>query len=294
MTTSRFPFSPNPYGWYVVATSDEVAAGSELAVRYFGCDLVVFRNAAGRAVVLDALCLPTKGVAGGRAGAWPVCERNGFVFAHYHPAGAAPAWEIPEVAEHDSEAWTPYFRRRWKIKTHIQEMVENAFDAAHFRYLHKLHNHPQPEIRFNGPLFQLKTRTVQETPFGVIDGHLDIDSRGFGFGVVRFSGLIDTLLFTTITPIDADYVDARFTFSVRKLPDPNATRVVGEGFVDELGRQVDEDIRIWEHKAYLERPLLVAEDAAIAAFRRWARQFYPAEESAALEPAPVALRRSAS
>jgi len=309
----RFPFSPNPVGWFVVACSAELPQKGVLPVSYLGDEFVVFRTEAGRPRVLDAYCphlgahLGHGGVVQGdsircpfhawcfsgdgdctsvpyakkipknaRVRSWPVCEVNGFVFVYFHPAGEAPGWDVPRLPEFGAEEWTPYAQRRWKIRTNIHEMVENAFDRAHFRYLHGTRDIPEPEHRFDGPLFRLKSKTVLDTPVGTMDGLLDIHSLGFGFGTARFTGLIETLLITAITPIDDEYVDARFTFTVKKLPDENATRFVGEGFIEELSRQVEQDIPIWEHKAYLERPLLCDGDGPIGPFRKWARQFYPA------------------
>ena len=45
---------PIPFGWYVMAYSDELAAGEVKALRYFGRDLVLFRTESGVAQVLDA------------------------------------------------------------------------------------------------------------------------------------------------------------------------------------------------------------------------------------------------
>ena len=42
----------------------------------------------------------------------------------------------------------------------------------------------------------------------------------------------------------------------------------------DMGLELEEDIPIWENKAYLERPALCDGDAPIGRFRRWARQFY--------------------
>ena len=51
----------------------------------------------------------------------------------------------------------------------------------------------------------------------------------------------------------------------------------------ELGHQVDlvtypfgQDVAIWEHKVWRDRPTLCDGDGAIGALRRWYRQFYPA------------------
>jgi phenylpropionate dioxygenase-like ring-hydroxylating dioxygenase large terminal subunit len=311
----RFPFSPNPVGWFAVAYSDELAPSAIVPIHYFGKELVLFRTAQGQAVVLDAYC-PHLGANLGDGGevagetircpfhawcfdqrgacvevpyaarlpraqvrSWPVCERNGFILVHHHPAGELPTFEIPSLPEFGSSDWTPYARRRWRIRTDVREMTENAFDRAHFRYLHHLKNLPEPRIVFEGPRFHIEVRTEMQTDFGVIDGTLEMRSAGPGFGTGRFRGLIETLLISTVTPIDDEYVDARFTFTVRKLPDEGATRLVGDSLIAELSHQVEQDIRIWEKKVYCERPVLCREDSAIAAFRTWSKQFYPTSPS---------------
>jgi phenylpropionate dioxygenase-like ring-hydroxylating dioxygenase large terminal subunit len=53
--TPRFPF-PIPTGWFPVARSAEVAAGTGRPVHYFGQDLVVWRGSSGVAAVFDAYC----------------------------------------------------------------------------------------------------------------------------------------------------------------------------------------------------------------------------------------------
>jgi nitrite reductase/ring-hydroxylating ferredoxin subunit len=312
MKTKRFPLPSTPAGWFVVAWADELGPRSVLPLSYFGHELVLFRDAAGAPRVLDAHC-PHLGAHLGHGGtvvddgircpfhgwcfsgdgacasaaearkippaarlrAWPVRERNGFILVHHHPLGDAPDVEVEHAPELASEAWAPPVRRRWTIRTNIHEMVENAFDAMHFRHLHALRNVPEPEITWSGASCRMYTETVMDTPRGPARGALDIQKLGLGYGTARFTGVVETLVFTTLTPIDDEQVDARFTFTVKKLPSAEATEAAAAGFIAELCRQIEQDIRIWEHKAYLERPLLGEMDAGIAAFRRWARQFYP-------------------
>jgi len=38
--------------------------------------------------------------------------------------------------------------------------------------------------------------------------------------------------------------------------------------------QIERDIRIWNRKMYISRPILTKEDKMIKAFRRWYSQFY--------------------
>ncbi len=66
----------------------------------------------------------------------------------------------------------------------------------------------------------------------------------------------------------------RFTFTVKKLGDDSINSTVGQAFVDEIDKQVQEDTPIWENKAYLARPALADTDGPFTKFRRWASQFY--------------------
>ena len=51
----RFPF-PLPDGWFQVAYGDELSTEHPLALHYFEREWVAFRDAEGRARVLDAHC----------------------------------------------------------------------------------------------------------------------------------------------------------------------------------------------------------------------------------------------
>ena len=52
----RYPFPPYADGWFQVAYSDELDTSDVLPLKYFGRDLVLFRNESGQACVLDAHC----------------------------------------------------------------------------------------------------------------------------------------------------------------------------------------------------------------------------------------------
>lgn len=51
----RFPMGI-PFGWFFVGYCDDLAVGDVRALRYFGRDLVMFRNEKGEAGLLDAYC----------------------------------------------------------------------------------------------------------------------------------------------------------------------------------------------------------------------------------------------
>ncbi len=62
--------------------------------------------------------------------------------------------------------------------------------------------------------------------------------------------------------------------SVRKIGGAEVTRAVGKALVNEVKRQVEQDIPIWENKIHLWQPLLCEGDGPIAPYRRWADHFH--------------------
>jgi 3-ketosteroid 9alpha-monooxygenase subunit A len=321
---SRFPFARYPNGWFQVAYSHELENGAVKPLRYFGKDLVLFRTESGAAHVLDAYC-PHLGAHLGHGGKvegecvrcpfhawqfdgsgactsvpyakkippkakirpWTVREVNGLVMVHFHGQGEPASWEIPELVEYGSPEWTPYEYRSWKIRTHNQEMAENSCDSAHFLYLHGTQEMPTSKAEQHGHILHTVSETLMKTPQGKTKGSVEVHLHGFGFTLTRFRGIVETLLVSSATTIDEDYVELRFAFTVRKLVNQDVTSTVGQAFIREVTRQLEQDIPIWENKRYIERPMLVDGDGPIALFRRWAKQFYSEPGGAQeLRPSP--------
>lgn len=311
MAENRFPYPAYPLGWFQVAYSDELAVGDVKPLKYFGKDLVLFRTESGEAAVLDAFCphlgahlgyggrvdgenvvcpfhgweydctgactkVPygTRQPKAARIRPWDVVERNGLIMVWHHPEGAEPMWEIPVVEEVGSEDWTEYTVRRWKIRTRNQEMAENTVDQQHFHYVHGAKNHPEAVARTEGHILYSTLNPEMDTPMGPVEGKVEVEAYGFGFTITRFLGLAETLLVNSVTPIDEEYVDARFSFMVKKTGGADVTRGIGLAFIQEIQRQVEQDTPIWENKAYVKPPILSDEDGPIMRYRRWASQFY--------------------
>lgn len=305
-----YPF-PLPNGWFQVAYADELPPGAVVPLRYFGRDLVLFRTESGRATVLDAHCphlgahlghggrvggetiecpfhawrfdadgqcveipyaqrIPPKG----RTACWPVVERNRIVWVWHHKAGLAPDFEVPDIPEATAPDWTDFERHRWRVRTRNQEMGENAVDRAHFRYVHGTATMPDTEVEFDGPVRRALNRARLTTPRGVVEGTIDSRAYGMGCSTTRFSGICETLLIGSVTPIDDTEVDVRFSFTQRSDQAGDGRSRVAGAIVADICRQLEEDIPIWEHKAYMARPVLCDGDGPIGAFRRWCRQFY--------------------
>ena len=307
----RYPLPPYPNGWFQVAYSDDLDAGRIAPLEYFGRPLVLFRGEDGKAAVLDAHCahLGANIAVGGRVEgntvvcpfhgwrydasgacvgipnarpvpararlrAWPVVERNGLIMVWHHAEAKDTEWEIPELAEYASDAWTAYDKRRWQIRVHVQDVAENAVDREHFATVHGTSASHTAEVQVDGPRLRCVGRTRMQASEGAVDITLDTRLWGFGFSTIRFGGGADGLLVGSATPIDSESVDVRFAFSVRKLRNAAETVGAGAAIIRDVEKQMSEDTLIWEHKAYRAEPALVSESDPIAIFRRWSEQFY--------------------
>jgi len=327
----RYPFTPYPDGWFWVGYGDDLKAGEVRPVRYFGRDLVLFRTGAGRPCLLDAYC-PHVGAHLGHGGevvdesiqcpfhgwrmdgegrcvhipgdvriperarvrAWPIEEANGVIMAYHDAGGRPPTWRPARFEEYASAEWT-MFRRgaSWCIRVHVQDLVENGMDNAHFGYLH-----PQQTIDMrtegveeDGHVFV--HRTFQRyNVFGLaklfvdeVTGPLVVTAFGLGYVVNR--AIVDAkirLAYTFafyFTPLDDEHVEVNCMLSMKRLRAPFVESVLLRKAIREGKRTIDQDVPIWEHKLYRDRPLLSAADGPIMRFRKWARRFYSADTRAA-------------
>ena len=318
----RFPYyTAYPLGWYRAAFSESLCAGEVVPAHYLGRDLVVWRDDAGEAHVMDAYC-PHLGAHLGYGGrvegcelvcpfhwwrfdregcnvevpyersrhptarlhAYPTVERNGLVLFWYHPTGAAPLWEIPEIAplaDESDTAWTRSDRRRWELAIPWQEFAENGPDFIHLRTVHGAVDVPELEsYELDGWQTRLRARVNFDTPRGPHPGRIDTDGWGPGFSVARFSGILEACFVAASTPVDFETLEVTHSYKVRYLGSYEAararTRRVGEALVRDLVAQVEEDRVIFEHKICQMKPRLSKADGPIAHFRRWAERFYVA------------------
>lgn len=310
---SRYPFDI-PSGWFQVAWSSELLPGQVLPRFYFGRHLVLWRDDEGVAHLQDAYC-PHLGAhlayggrvkgcnlmcpfhgwefdgdgvnakipysertnAKARIRTYPVRELSGhFIMAWYHPDDEPPHWELEEQAEATDADFSEWTTRHFAVDAACQELGENAVDGPHFRYVHNVEIVPEIES-YETVDHIARTRSIQKfpTPRGLVDGRIDVDNYGPGFGVTRFSGIVDTFLVGAAIPVDANRCEVRFSFKTRSLGDAALTSSVGKAFVEEVCKQFEEDRPIWQNKAHLTRPALADTDPPFMKFRKWYSQFYP-------------------
>lgn len=213
---------------------------------------------------------------------WPTQEQNQVIFVWYHPQGLEPFFE-PELvneAAQDNEEWGSMKLHNWDIQTHMQEIGENAVDAAHFLYVHGTQNIPTPDMmEFDGVYRRGRLTSKMATPRGEIVGVIANANTGPGQATVRFSGICDTVLMANLTPVDQENTRAFYAFIQKKVDGQDPVGGVADAIVKDICKQMGEDQIIWARKKYFEKPLLCDNDGPFAKFRKWYSQFY-AKDSA--------------
>ncbi|MBN6051647.1 Rieske 2Fe-2S domain-containing protein, partial [Nonomuraea sp. RK-328] len=333
MSVPRYPMQPYPTSWYRVADSADVVPGAVKGVHYFGRDLVVFRDGRGAPVVADAHCphLGANLAVGGRIedGAlvcpfhswrydgsgrcvgipytdripqqarlrtYPACEINGVVAVYYDELGRDPEWAVPEIPEYDStEHWTGHITKIWKIRTHLQEIFDNAADAAHQQTLHAATEILSYDAEPDGVYFRGQFTGTYDAGEGLPEQQAWSRNAylhaGLGFSQIDskldYNGLvIDRQIHSCFTPVDEEHIDFVMYQRTRRLDDDGLTELIHQMTAQHTWRSIEEDIPIWENKVF--RPLpsrtgfaggaqpahLCDKEGDIAKTRNWARQFY--------------------
>jgi nitrite reductase/ring-hydroxylating ferredoxin subunit len=333
-----------PFGWFQVAWSDELEIGKSAPLYYFDQHLVMWRDDDGHAHVWDAFCPHLGALLGyrarvegdsiicplhswrfdsagacadipysdrvnhrARARTYPVVERNGCIFAWYHPEEAEPSWELPELVEFgDDSGFSDVFRRHYRLDCHWQEVAETQVDAAHIQahlvdYEIALNGGVKPDkvsmpqvdsYDTEGPVAKIRISQGFPTPKGVVTGRIDTDVTGPGFAATWFTGLVDTLLVGCATPVSPGACELRFNFVVRSTGDAASTAALGEAFINEIHERTVEDVDLSAYMAFVPRPSLAHGDGPIMQYRRWCEQFYAEgieRDAARYVPAPPSV-----
>ncbi len=310
---SRYPFPAFPNGWFSVGAGSDLTPGDVRPVTYLGRDLVLFRGQDGIARVFDAYC-PHLGAhlgVGGRVcgdgiacpfhgwrfegggklaevpgldrkprasvHAWPVCECNGRIFIWHHADDLPPSYEVIGYRPNELN-WTPWRSNSYRVRVHVQDLTENIIDRSHFSAVHDM---APPEsnhfnVRFDGNSMVVE-QSLKVTAVDVAGYEIQTTSTTCGPGIVAVEVSqepIEMLTYITQTPIDDELTEVNLCFSMKALPDENATDSISELNDRITNEQFAQDVAIWENKIYRERPMLTKNDGPVRQYRRWFRQFY--------------------
>ena len=299
---ARYPFPPFPRGWFHVSPAEALPRRGVLPLRRFGRELVLWRTEAGAAVLMAAHCAhqgahlghgglvlgdvlkcpfhgwrwSPDGICRAVPGAsvvpvhhaqeiWPLVEQDGALFAWHGAQGARmpPPPPLPELAQ----GWEVLDERAWIVASHVQELIENLVDAAHFPALHLTPSLPRTHFQPDGVRARVHSEFRFDTLAGPVPTTLDSEGHGPGWWALRFTAPVPMLVLTTATPHDEEQVEFRLKFVAP------AGRADARPFADSVILEVEADRRIWEHKLWREEPPLSEADGPIHEFREWFRQF---------------------
>ncbi|MBV6622519.1 MAG: Rieske (2Fe-2S) protein [Rivularia sp. (in: Bacteria)] len=319
---SRFPFTSFPNGWFCIAYSHELSAKQVIPLHYFDRDLVLFRSEDGIAHVLDAYC-PHLGAHLGHGGqvkgekiqcpfhgwcfdgkgqcldipyankiplkvqiqSWLVKEVNGLILVWYHTHGEKPTWEIPELPEYTCSQWTS-FRTvgQWKIRSHVQDINENALDTAHLQYLHGVDSVKGKSLHKEGCILRWPCSTTSKIAADAQGSSVEVVSKieftfyGLGYTVQRCctKGIIEQEFITINlnTPVDIEYVNSYLIISFKKHSEQSEISDLEAMTLQVVAMEAQKDMPILENKVYQSSPILSDGDGPIMQYRHWAQQFY--------------------
>ena len=231
-----------------------------------------------------------------KARVWPVREAHGLNLAYHDADGQAPRWEVPNLA---LDGWSPLLSKTWRLRGHPQETTENSVDLGHFSAIHGYTSVASLKGLFSdGPYLNL--RYAMSRPGGLLGrpvrAEFEIHVYGLGYSLVEVvvpQYDLRSRLFVLATPIDGEQICLRVALSLhqatrpgrlhpllgvapRALVNPLLARAVFAGFVHD----VQQDFVIWEHKRYVQPPILAEGDGPVGKYRQWAKQFYCSADAA--------------
>jgi phenylpropionate dioxygenase-like ring-hydroxylating dioxygenase large terminal subunit len=296
-----------PMGWYSVARGRDLGSGEVERVFAFDRELALYRTRSGVAVVTDAFC-PHLGAHLGVEGrvvgesircpfhgwrfdtsgdcveipycediperakvrSWPVSETNGDIMVWFHPEGEAPAWEVPPLEELSSDEWSEPQYWEVTVPNHVQNIAENTCDPEHFQYVHRMPDTPPAvvEIAEDGRVLHM----VADAKEAANPNTLDVVMHNPGLAIVRtiYGPGAEMLVYSTAQPTTTNETHMRWTLTVRN----EIVDLVGDEVMRGIKAGIDDDMPIWRHKIYREKPVFCKGDTSLVGFRKWVRQFY--------------------
>jgi phenylpropionate dioxygenase-like ring-hydroxylating dioxygenase large terminal subunit len=307
----RYPMGI-PNSWYLVAYSSDVNRGELKHLTYFGEEQILFRGEDGCIGLIGAYCdhlgahlafggkvvgncvqcpfhkwqwnyegrcaaIPYATIipANARLRHYPVREHSGVILAWYHRDAREPTYEVPPLLEYGDPAWTKdWIRYEWRVRTHPQELHENAVDWPHFLTVHGFDAPANVVDRYEAHEFIWGATVERDST--CVEGNRETvrqESRMMGLGCtyLRLTGDLDSLAIVGTTPFRTDETHMRMAVIGNRAKADDAAI---KAYADQQAKAMTDDFEIWEHKQYKTQPKLCHRDGPIERVREWARQFY--------------------
>ena len=298
-------------GWYLVSWSEELGPKQVVPLRYFARDFVLYRGEDGQPRVADAFC-PHLGAHLGHGGCvdgneivcpfhgwqfgpsgkctnvpyakrippraaiktYSVVEHSGMILMFYSPYDNQPNYDVPAIAELDDSAWTPLHCAHIEIETEPREIIENVADRAHFL---PVHNQlvDDFEVAFEGPRATQRTtgrgHNLKGEPIPVTTEAI---YHGPAVQFTRLQWAFDMVLVNAHVPIEEKKLLLRFGVTLRAGQGVELPPEVIEAHVAAARDGYFQDVAIWEHKKWRDRPVFADGDGPIGDLRKWYASFY--------------------
>jgi nitrite reductase/ring-hydroxylating ferredoxin subunit len=230
-----------------------------------------------------------------RLGTWRVTELNEAIYVWHDPEGTVPQWALSDaltLAGHASRADFSAAGEKGRshftdLRVHPQMVLENVVDPHHFHFVHRTPKSPLVLAeKIEGPRWWSRVgfgrrwtelvnagRAAQES-----DTANTIEILWDGVGVsVNTEHTRDGIRVIAIntTPVDDGCTEMLATYWIDRR-----TGDVEDGSyqrrLDDAKVALPDDLNVWNHQVYLDKPALATEEASgFARLRQWSQQFYP-------------------
>jgi 3-ketosteroid 9alpha-monooxygenase subunit A len=299
-----------PKSWYQVAYSHEIKKDSIRTLRYFGKELVMFRDANGEVHAFDAHC-PHLGAhlgqgcvventircpfhhwrfdAQGQCVAIPYAQKippkatlrryhthelAGMVFVHSHQRDEPPPFVTGGELQTRADNWVRSRSFERQVRMRCQDLPENTVDPAHLTVLHGYSSMPAFEYEVSDACFSIGYTSVYQKMFMQLPSKVRFNIYEPGAIVFKMKYLkSEIMLITTVSPVNAENCDVRLNLFLKNDLNPLLLKVMERVAFAEFKKQAEQDIAIIERKVYQEHPVLCDGDGPLGKFRRWYSQF---------------------
>ncbi|CAG4969373.1 unnamed protein product [Colias eurytheme] len=317
---------PYPNGWYAIIEGRDLKIGGVSSVDALGQTFCVYRGEDGVARAVDGYC-PHLGANLGIGGAvkgnciecpfhhwrfgedgacsyipdiknipkgisiktWQTMETDGAVWVWYDAEGRPPLWTVPELEE--TKTWGYRGRNEFLISAHIRDIPENASDAAHLNFIHKLSF--MTDIGGKMPFLNnivghhiwrtewMKSDESHVAEMKIDQSYIIMNYNVFPFNIsvkqigpahvrLHFNSIFgSTVVIQSVTPIGPMLQKV-----VHRIYSPARNALFGAVLVLAEAYQFERDVVIWNNKKHVSSPPYVRADKSIRAFRDWFAQFY--------------------
>jgi 3-ketosteroid 9alpha-monooxygenase subunit A len=164
------------------------------------------------------------------------------------------------------------------VATQGREVIENVADVAHFGPVHK-NGMERFEVQFDGPRATQTTITTGDDRVGNPTRMTTVATyHGPALQVSHMSGVIPAVAINAHVPVDEHSIELRFAVMIHSDQPGRYHARYAQAFIEVITEGYFQDVAIWDHKVWRDRPVLCDGDGPIGELRAWYARFYEPSE----------------